>query len=40
VTPRRWLLQCNPGLSSLITSRIGDGWVRELEQLQRLEPLV
>ncbi len=27
VTPRRWLLQCNPRLSALITARIGDGWV-------------
>ena len=40
VTPRRWLLQCNPRLSSLITSRIGDGWVRDLEQLRGLEALV
>src|SRR5262244_2882768 len=40
VTPRRWLLLCNPGLSSLVTSRIGEGWVRDLDQLQRLEPLV
>ena len=27
VTPRRWLTWCNPRLSQLITSRIGDGWV-------------
>ena len=40
VTPRRWLLQCNPRLSTLITARIGDGWVRDLEQLRGLEPLV
>jgi starch phosphorylase len=39
VTPRRWLLLCNPRLSSLITSRIGEGWVRDLDQLHRLEPL-
>ncbi|HET9034815.1 MAG TPA: glycogen/starch/alpha-glucan family phosphorylase, partial [Myxococcaceae bacterium] len=39
VTPRRWLLLCNPALSALITSRIGDGWVRDLDQLQRLEAL-
>ncbi len=25
VTPRRWLAWCNPRLSKLITSRIGDG---------------
>ena len=28
VTPRRWLLLCNPGLSELITDAIGDGWIR------------
>jgi starch phosphorylase len=27
VTPRRWLLHANPGLSDLITSRIGAGWI-------------
>jgi len=40
VTPRRWLMSCNPRLSRLITDRIGDGWVDDLEQLDRLEPLV
>ena len=39
VTPRRWLLSCNPRLSALITEAIGTGWVDDLEQLQRLEPL-
>jgi len=38
VTPRRWLLKCNPGLSKLITSCIGDGWVTNLTDLQRLVP--
>ena len=28
----------NPRLSELITSRIGDGWLRDLEQLAQLEP--
>lgn len=36
VTPRRWLLQCNPELSSLITERIGDRWPADLDQLTRL----
>ena len=40
VTPRRWLLLANPRLAQAITRRIGSGWVRELEQLRRLEPLV
>src|SRR5262249_42498253 len=39
VTPRRWLLLCNPGLSALATSRVGPGWVRDLEQLRGLEAL-
>ncbi len=40
VTPRRWLLSCNPRLSGLITEAIGDGWVDDLERLEELEPLV
>ena len=39
ITHRRWLLQCNPGLSGLITEHIGDGWVHDLDQLRKLEPL-
>ena len=38
ITPRRWLLGCNPALSSLITATIGDGWVVDLERLRELEP--
>jgi starch phosphorylase len=38
ITPRRWLLGCNPALSELISSRIGPGWVRDLRQLGKLEP--
>lgn len=37
ITPRRWLNKCNPGLSQLITSRIGDKWVTDLGQLKKLE---
>lgn len=36
ITPRRWLNQCNPGLTELISSRIGNGFVRELDQLKNL----
>ncbi|HEV7734070.1 MAG TPA: glycogen/starch/alpha-glucan phosphorylase [Candidatus Binatia bacterium] len=39
VTPRRWLLMANPGLASLVTDAIGDGWVADLAQLERLKPL-
>ena len=37
VTPRRWLLACNPGLAAAITRRIGDRWICELERLRGLE---
>jgi starch phosphorylase len=39
VTQRRWLAACNPGLSALISERIGEGWVTDLDQLARLAPL-
>ncbi len=39
VTPRRWLLQSNPRLARAVTERIGDGWVTDLDQLERLAPL-
>jgi starch phosphorylase len=39
VTPRRWLLVCNPGLAELITEAIGESWVTDLSQLRRLLPL-
>jgi starch phosphorylase len=39
VTPRRWIALSNPRLSHLITERIGDEWIRDLDQLRRLEPL-
>jgi len=37
VTPRRWLLACNPRLAGLITEAIGDKWVADLERLTELE---
>ena len=40
VTQRRWLAACNPALSKLITSKIGDGWVTELSQLEQLRAYV
>ncbi len=38
VTPRRWIKQANPGLSALITSRIGPDWIRDLSRLSDLVP--
>jgi glycogen phosphorylase len=37
ITPRRWLLACNPRLSRLITSKIGHGWETDLDKLRALE---
>ena len=37
ITQRRWLLKSNPSLASLITKRIGDGWIKDLFQLKKLE---
>jgi starch phosphorylase len=37
ITPRRWLLACNPRLSDLITAKIGHGWERDLDKLRALE---
>ncbi len=39
ITPRRWLNQANPLLSQLITSHIGDGWMKNLDELKKLIPL-
>ena len=39
VTPRRFVAVSNPPLTQLITSRIGDGWLRDLDQFRQLEPL-
>jgi len=39
VTPRRWLWHCNPRLSALITEAIGDRWVADLGELQKLDKL-
>lgn len=38
ITPRRWLLACNPRLADLITRTIGHGWERDLDRLRELEP--
>jgi glycogen phosphorylase len=37
ITPRRWLKTANPFLSELISDKIGDGWVKDLKQLKKLE---
>ena len=37
VTPRRFVRLANPRLSELITSKIGDIWLNDLDQLSKLE---
>lgn len=39
VTPRRWMALSNPRLSSLISEAIGDSWIKNLDELIKLEPL-
>ena len=39
ITPRRWLVACNPRLADLITRSIGEGWQRDLDKLRELAPL-
>ena len=39
VTQRRWMVLSNPLLSELITEHIGPGWIKDLMELRRLEPL-
>ncbi|MDI6401588.1 glycogen/starch/alpha-glucan phosphorylase [Balneolaceae bacterium ANBcel3] len=37
ITPRRWLKQCNPRLSDLISEHIGDKWITDLDELRKLD---
>src|SRR4029077_8737842 len=39
VTPRRFVAVSNPGLTQLVTARIGDGWLRDLVRLRLLDLL-
>ncbi len=39
ITQRRWLKKCNPSLSTLISQAIGDGWIRNLDEIKKLVPL-
>jgi starch phosphorylase len=40
VTPRRWMVLSNPRLTKLLNARLGCGWIRDLDKLRRLEPMV
>uniref|UniRef100_W5LLT1 Alpha-1,4 glucan phosphorylase n=1 Tax=Astyanax mexicanus TaxID=7994 RepID=W5LLT1_ASTMX len=36
ITPRRWLVMCNPGLAEVIAEKIGEDFIRDLDQLKKL----
>ncbi|MGF1491743.1 MAG: glycogen/starch/alpha-glucan phosphorylase [Microcoleaceae cyanobacterium] len=40
VTPRRWVLLSNPGLSELYNSKIGEGWLKALVRLRQIESCI
>ena len=37
ITQRRWLLDANPGLASLITEAIGNKWITDFEEIRKLK---
>lgn len=37
ITPRRWLMVCNPELTSLINESIGTGWTKDASKLRELD---
>ncbi|WP_324779110.1 glycogen/starch/alpha-glucan phosphorylase [Thiobacillus sedimenti] len=39
VTPRRWVAHANPGMTALIGEQLGEGWVADLAQVEKLKPL-
>ncbi|MER9846924.1 glycogen/starch/alpha-glucan phosphorylase [Mesorhizobium sp. M0106] len=38
ITPRRWLIQCNPGLTALTREAIGDRFLDDIDEIKRLDP--
>merc|ERR1711962_1584521 len=40
ITPRRWLLLCNPTLADVIAEKIGEDWTVHLDQLAQLKEFV
>jgi len=40
VTPRRFMVLSNPRLANLITNKIGDGWIKNLDELRKLEGFI
>jgi glycogen phosphorylase len=40
VTPRRWIMEANPELASVLNEVVGPGWITDADQLSRLELVV
>tara|TARA_R110002110_G_scaffold167482_1_gene368507 strand:- start:53341 stop:55806 length:2466 start_codon:yes stop_codon:yes gene_type:complete len=40
VTPRRWLAFCNPELARLISSKISDSWISQLQELENIKKFI
>jgi len=40
ITPRRWLKTANPFLSKIISDKIGENWVYNLDELHKLEDFI
>ncbi|RWS05288.1 Glycogen phosphorylase-like protein [Dinothrombium tinctorium] len=40
VTPRRWMVLCNPNLADVIVDKIGNDWIVHLDQLRKLKEYV
>ena len=40
VTPRRWMGLCNPELTQMIKYRIGGDFLKDLDRLQKLKPMI
>lgn len=40
VTPRRWMALANPDMTRLISDKIGDGWITDLQKLRGLEAFI
>jgi len=40
VTPRRFMVLSNPRLTDLITRKLGNGWIKNLDELRQLERFV
>ncbi len=40
ITPRRWVGLCNPELSKMITDHVGGDFLKDLEQISALKPMI